>query len=255
VLTATVQRQIYIDSFAFTLLVPDPDHDDGLMPKVVAAFDRLFPDAQLLTDSGRVSLQASQRHCGETIGDHMAHHPERYGGVSHSASSEFSAIIGQLVRRELNALVMLVTAEEIAEQDTSQIRGRLLELIATREAADAARQRVNIITDAFDDDPREIWDVPEAKAFFRKLFDECPFIFFLAQPGFGTVRLFAACCCRRRTSKGRPYPDKRDLDTFLKRGFRALNQVTQGLSFSHELNVAITDDVFRELGIRPSPGR
>lgn len=170
ILTAIVQRQVYINSFCFTLLVPDPDQPDhgSRLEQLRSAIREWLWDAVEIHEDGDARLTPRQWHVYSCMEPMIDHYPTRYGNSAQSESPEFSDIIRQMVHGTIKVLAIAVTREEIEASDTSGIVARLEELVRTREAAMAACQRVTLFTDAYDDDSREVWEIPEARVFFPK---------------------------------------------------------------------------------------
>jgi len=250
-----VQRQVYIDGFCFTLLVPDPnriEHTEQLS-QLETRFTEWTRDAKRLPSSGQVRVTAHAVHAYSCIEDHLLNYPTRYADGAPSESSEFSDVISDMLDGEVKALAVCVTREEIDSGDTSQIVARLNELVATRESAIGAMQRVAIWSDGFDDDSRELWEIPAVVNFLQEVFSACPFLFFLAMPESKTVQLFAACCCsccadRTHTDELIEF-DTEMLRTFMDTGFRGLNEVTQRFAISIEINRAISETALRFLKV------
>ena len=175
----------------------------------------------------------------------MSNYPVRYGEGASSESPEFSEIVGDLVDGKTKLLAMLCTREEVESNNIADLSERLDELVETRESAMAAMQRVVLFTDGYDDDSRELWEIPEVRLFVKRLFEACPQLFFLAYPDSGTLKLVMSCCCRfiRLLDDGRSEFDSQDFKKFMDTGFCGLNEVTQRLAISTEINRAISQDL------------
>jgi SMI1 / KNR4 family (SUKH-1) len=118
--------------------------------------------------------------------------------------------------------------------DTTLISSALRHMVSTRENAAAFRQRVGVMVDGFDDDPRGLWQFPKVRQFFRRLFAECPFVMSVAHPDGGLLKLLAAWWL---------YEDElteevelRRMTEFLDRAFHGLNGLNQTLALSEEQN-------------------
>jgi hypothetical protein len=117
--------------------------------------------------------------------------------------------------------------------------------VATRERALLFRQRLIPVVLGYDDDPRELRDIPEVRAFIQAVFRECPFLFFLAHPTGNLVRILAEChCATGGETHGIVELDTELLREFFDRGFVGLNELTYRLAISSEENKVISDAVF-----------
>jgi hypothetical protein len=253
-MTDIVQRQVYIDGLCFSLFVPAPgnvQHRDQL-ETLVAEFEEALPTAQLVLNSTKMWLSASaDLHVASVMYGHMDHYPTRYGLRSELEKSGFGELMERMAKGETKILLLQVSSEEIQERDTSIVQANLSALVSSRESAMSAIGNVVLFTDGYDNDPRELWDIPEASAFFRQLFNECPFLFFLALPDNGdSLRLLMLCCCRHSTERGMITIDASDFDEFMKKGFIAMNEVMLRLAISIETNRQVTERILASLNLQ-----
>jgi len=250
-----VQRQIFVDSFCFTLFAVDPDDNQhaGELAAIEARFKNVIPLAKAVPAQGKLTLAAGRIHAAVTLAMHMRNYPARYGDGPPSEYPDFGELIADLVSGKSKTLFLVFTREEVEAADISGMVERLNELVATRESALAAKQRIVLFTSDYDHDARELWDIPEVRAFIQRVFAACPFIFFLTASS--TVALFLACCCRqvRKLEGQRIEFDPKDLEKFLLTGFAGLNRVTQRFVIGSDVNRAITDDVMSLLLDRSPP--
>ena len=249
ILTAIVQRQVYINSFCFTLLVPDPDQSEHVshLGRLRSAIQEWLWDAVEIHEGGDARLTPRQWHVYSCMEPMLDHYPTRYGNSAQSECPEFSNIIRQMVHGTTKVVAIAITREEIEVGDTSGTVARLEELVRTREAAMASCQRVTLFVDGYDDDPREVWQIPEARAFVRRLFAQFPYLFFLAmtEPQPATLELLALCCCDCTVDPdGSLRFDPEQWKTFLEAGFVGLNRLTTRIAISVEVNRKISDDIF-----------
>lgn len=243
-LTDVVQRQVYIGGLCFTLFVrspKNPKHFDHVA-RIIPEFQKIFPQARIVPDSGSVRIQAGNLHALSTMAQHISNFPTRYLEGPHSGSADFVDVMTSMAKGKVDALIIQITKAEIDAADTTNCEDRLSELVATRESATSAMSRVILLTDGFDDDKREIWEIPDARSFFRRLFDKCPFLFFLAMPQFKTLDLLAACCCRHEVNgTSLEFNNADDMKEFLEKGFRGINSICQRHGLSYETNCLLTD--------------
>jgi hypothetical protein len=246
-----VQRQVYVDSFCFTLFAADPEDDKHPveLSAIEAKFKSLYSLAKAVPPQGPLTLAAGQHHAAITMAAHMRNYPARYGEGPPSESPDFSELLADLVSGKKKNLLLAFTREEVEAGDIGGMADRLKELVATRESALAAMQRISIFTSDYDDDSRELWDILEVRTYLQRVFAACPFLFFLAYPGSKTVETFMCCCCKlaKRRDDGFMEFDRDDLKKFLFGGFDGLNQVTQRFVIGSDINRAITDDVMSVL--------
>jgi hypothetical protein len=107
-------------------------------------------------------------------------------------------------------------------------------MVSTQEKMASFRQRVAILVDGFDDDPRELWQVPQVREYFRRLFDECPFIMLVSHPDGGLLKVFATCWIYEDDLT--VDAEKQRMAEFLNKAFYGLNDLNHLLALSEEQN-------------------
>lgn len=239
-----VQRQVYIDSYCFTLFATDPENNlhVELLERLESAHQNEFACTRIIPRNGDITLEADETHATATLSHTLAHYPNRFGGIQESDDPELAAAATKLVDEEIGGVAIRISREEILTGNTESITERLSELVSTRESAHSAMQRVMLCADGFDDDPRELFQIAESRRFFSRLLDEWPQIAFLAAPP--TIKLLFGCCCfpQDAHATGPIFPESDDIDAFLSKGFDGLNIVTQSLALSIELNKQLSED-------------
>ena len=257
-LTDVVQRQIYIDSYCFTIFVCDPSHSKHLAESkhVQAKFLEYMPSATLLPESGFASLRAGAIHEFEAGADLITNYPTRYLGQAPSGSESFSDSLKQLIDGDAESAIILISRNEIEVGDVCPTVDRLHDMVLTRESALATMQRIALLIHGYDDEPKALWDFPEVREWVIRMFEECPHYFFLARPGSTSLEMVAACYCREdRSTGGKLFFDPERVKAFLELGFDGLNEVTQRLAISVEHNKRISEYAFAVLDSFIPPGQ
>jgi hypothetical protein len=238
-----VQRQVYINSFCFSLFICDPGRErhESEVETLQASLLKITPSAVPLSPSGRVILTGGSVHTADTYIGLIANYPARYLGGPYSEYDDFAAGMSELIDGKIQAIGYEVSRQEIETGNITFAANRLRELVATKESAIAAMERVAIAVDGYNDDSREVWDISEARNWVIRLFRECPFIAFLAIPSSNTLELLAICYCKEDEAL-MFQPSK--VKEFIELSFGALNELTQRYAISIEINKRITHHVF-----------
>lgn len=243
-LSDVVQRQVYIDSYCFSLFVPDParpEHSDESRTLQQKFLDYM-PNAVLLEESGTVTLRAGEIHQLEVGVGTIANYPARFEGQVPSGSDDFSDGLKRMIDGDLERILIMVSRDEIEEMDVQPTIDRLHDLVLTRETAMAAMQRVALLVHGWDDEPQELWEVQQVRAWINRLFEECPHLLFLISPGTTTLEMIAACYCRSQDSPdGKLQFDPERMKKFFDSAFGGLNEVTQRYAISIEHNKKISE--------------
>lgn len=104
---------------------------------------------------------------------------------------------------EQRALVMIhIERQNIESRNLASTIERLLTLTDSRENVIRYRESVLFFTDGYDDDPRELQEIPEVRAFFRALVDEWPHWIWYLQRGTGSIALLFALLCEVEVIRG-----------------------------------------------------
>lgn len=239
-----VQRTILINSFAFTLLIarvdskwPCPEFHEWI--KVFASD---YPEAKsMLPGINSLKVNPGGDHAAASMYFSVANYPTRFSDVQ----NPFVAHALKSVKDDVPVVLLQFPRELIDVADTELITSALRDMVSTREKAAAFRQRVGLMVGGYDNDPRAIWQFPEAREFFRRLFMECPFIMLLAHPEGSLLKLLAACWVYE-DGLTEEAEQQRMVD-FLNRGFRGLNSLNHTLALSEEQNREICKSASKAL--------
>ena len=129
-------------------------------------------------------------------------------------------------------VVLLISRRAIETGDTDSLLGRMKLLLATREDTWRYRGQVTLVIDGYDNDPRELVDVPEVRAFLREFDRRWPYWAFFFNQVDDTIKLYLSCLC------GASYPgggaveiDTGRLQEALVRGFAFMNRLFETHEF------------------------
>ncbi len=104
---------------------------------------------------------------------------------------------------EQGLLLLTISRSDIEAQVTGSILERLLILVDTVENVMLYKESMMFQVEGYDDDPRELCEVPEVRAFFWKITQEWPyFVWFIAR-GFGGLAFYFSLHCRTTVLRDR----------------------------------------------------
>ena len=168
--TSFVQRQVLINSYAFTLLIAPmesawPSNQFG---ELVEAYTNTLSAAKpIVRKQSRLELMAGNDHAAASLSFLWHHYPSRF-------SEDPNPFVVKTLKGGTEILFLNIPRDLIEGQDIGPIASALHDMVSTREKATAFKQRVAVIVDGYDDDPRGLWQIPEARSYFRSLFLELP---------------------------------------------------------------------------------
>lgn len=216
-----VDREAYRD-----LLDQQEDENEGAIIEGSSG-----PEAKpILPGVGSVTTTAGDDHAAASMYSLLSNYSSRFSDTP----NPFVAHALKSVKDGLPLVVLHVPHELIESGDTTLIASALCDMVSTRENAAAFRQRVGVMVDGFDDDPRGLWVFPKVQQFFRRLFVECPFVMLVAHPEGGLLKLLAACWLYNDELSEEV--EQQRMTEFLNRAFHGLNSLNHSLALSEEQN-------------------
>ena len=227
---ALVQRMVVINSFSFALLIaradaewPCPEFDQW-----IKVFNNIYPEAMpILPGMGTLTATTGGDHAVASIAFSLSTYPSRF-------FEEPNPYVEGVLKGKLGVFLLHVPHELIEKGITAPIAEILCDMVSSREKALAFRQRVGLMVDGFDHDPRGIWQFPKAREFFRRLFLECPFVMLLSHPDGSLLKLFAACWIYEEGVTEEA--EQQRMSEFLHRAFHGLNGLNHTIMLSEEQN-------------------
>ena len=107
------------------------------------------------------------------------------------------------------------------------------------------------VADGFDEDPREIYEIPEVRAFYRSFRQAWPFWFFACDLEMPSLQAMTFCCLptlRVVRREGAPTPrvdlDQRELANFVLDNFKGMNLLFQRAGMTERENRDRSQRVF-----------
>lgn len=225
-----VQRMVAINSYCFTLLAarstaewPSSDFEEWS-----TVFVQSYPDAQAVEAAPNVlTISTGSDQVVTSLGPFMSQYPTRY---SQAPTPEFTSVINGLV----SVSILEVTSDMIAASNTADVVLMFYYMIATRENAMGFRQKVTLAVSGYDDDPRELCQIPEVQAYFRAIFKECPFALLFSHRDGALLKVLAACWVYEHGQSDESIATR--MAEFANLSFEALNDVCHRLMISEEVN-------------------
>lgn len=146
------------------------------------------------------------------------------------------------------AIYLSVEREWVESGDISTV----LHALETMESGLLASGRncVTFFTHGYDDDARELYDIPEVRDWYQKLFNSHPGLFYWLDAENKMFMLFGLLLFRPIRVDGKVALNAEDLKAYLTIGFSGLNQFCQRNGVSTE---PTNEVVFRFFDIQPGP--
>jgi hypothetical protein len=156
-------------------------------------------------------------------------------------------------------LLILHRKEDVGRQDMTFPRLLFDRMLVSRELAAACQGKVEISFSGYENDRRELFEIPEVRKYVEALERALPELFFFhrtEQPTFG-LQAIALCLTSNEWPDGRSTAEVtrritfgvRELVDFFERHWVGLNRLTDWLEMSEDENMRISHAVGRCLGL------
>ena len=141
-------------------------------------------------------------------------------------------------------VVLMISRRQVEEADLQSVIRGLRPFTATREDAWLYRCQMTLVITGYDDDPREIVDIPEARLFLKHLARDWPYWAFFFNHVDGSLVLLLSCAAGKRfPGRGAVEIDIETLKKVLLHGFAGTNELFNRFGFDEKENEAITRGV------------
>jgi hypothetical protein len=142
----------------------------------------------------------------------------------------------------VDSIVLVVSRDEVQELDLTGCLGVLDSLIESRERAMRFRDQVVFGVDGYNDDPRELFEIPEVRTFVRELDARWPYWFFFLSKTTDALKMIMLSLSRyQRVGGGLARYDPKDFELFLVSHFVALNRIFDRFDFDQVLNEEMSE--------------
>lgn len=104
--------------------------------------------------------------------------------------------------------------------------------------------RISLVVDGYNDDPREIFEVPEVRAFIKALDQQWPYWFFFLSQADDSIKLLESCLCDTiEVIPGVASIDLDQMERALARHFGAMNRLCEALNVPEETIEEISEGI------------
>ncbi len=163
----------------------------------------------------------------------------------------YKAAITKLTTAPGMSMHIGIRKESIEQCDTSGLLAYFEGLKGTKKSMRRSQGKVSFFVKGYDEDPRELFEIPEVVSYFEKLEPEVKYWFYFLSTDklTSSLQTLMAILCRAKLKNG---PDDEHLilnfddgvqAKFFERNFLWLNEVTEFLGLAMEENKRISEDV------------
>ena len=132
-------------------------------------------------------------------------------------------------------VVLMISRREVEAKDLASVVSRLKVFLATREDAWRYRGQMTLVVDGYNQDPRELVDIPEVRALLRDLEAAWPYWAYFFNQVDDSIKLLLSCVAGHRfLGRGAVEMDADLVAGALARGFDGMNAVFERFGFPED---------------------
>jgi hypothetical protein len=132
-------------------------------------------------------------------------------------------------------VVLMISRREVESTDLASVLSRLKVFLATRDDAWRYRGQMTLVVDGYNNDPRELVDIPEVRALLRGLEAEWPYWAYFFNQVDDSIKLLLSCVAGSRfLGQGAVEMDADLVAAALARGFGRMNMIFDRFGFPED---------------------
>jgi hypothetical protein len=132
-------------------------------------------------------------------------------------------------------VVLLISRREVEQADMPSLLSRLKVFLATREDAWRYRGQMTLVVDGYNNDPRELVDIPEVRSLLRDLEAEWPYWAFFFNQVDDSIKLLLSCVAGSRfLGNGAVEMDGERVAAAMAQAFAGMNAVFDRFGFPED---------------------
>ena len=126
---------------------------------------------------------------------------------------------------------LMFSRRQVETSDIDEPLQFLRGLTANPRAALEYCGRISLIVDGYNDDPREIFEVPEVRAFIKSIDQQWPYWFFFLSQADDSIKMLESCLCDTiEVIPGVASIDLEQMERSLVRHFGAMNRLCEAMN-------------------------
>jgi hypothetical protein len=163
--------------------------------------------------------------------------------------------IDPLLASGVDYVNVVVSRDEIEACDVREVVGTLRQLLQTPDRVHWFRHRVSLFIDGYNADARELYEIPEVRAYMTVLDEEFPYWFWFLNVRDSSLLVVAASCCdlraHRTATMGQVSIEPFAMAQFAARHFDALNRLAHSYGIPEHALAEISGAISQYFGHSP----
>lgn len=148
--------------------------------------------------------------------------------------------------------LLAIDRDEVSQSLSEGLRQTLLNMQKDAETAARFRRKLELVFTGYDDDPRELWDIPEVRDYVARLDAFFPHWFYFCCLEGQTLRVLLYCLSSLEPVGGHPEGRRvsgRDEIEFFSRHYLALNELFHRFGLPGEENARVSREIAEYFGL------
>lgn len=139
---------------------------------------------------------------------------------------------------------IVISRKEIESLDIAAVLKSLESMLYDAETVQAFQGQMCLSFQGYDNDPRELYEIPEVRRYMALLDSNFPYWFYFHSTTDGTLKMIAFCLCEtRKIGAGLANPEPEELQTFIMKHFDALNRLFDHYHLDESINEAVSNQI------------
>lgn len=222
-------RHVLINGYCFFVAVPKIG-TDFLADRANLQADLRKKGYGVLLKPVGAKLAKPKQHAVSFFAGHMANYPVAYGLPQKN-------YVREVVNSKYDLLSLQIDRKDIEGCDISPYTSYIDSFFSTRESFMKCVARVEFCIDGYNDDSRELWEIPEVRDFLKKLDSARPYWAILQSPHGSWLRCLILCLVTIEKSKlGIRLVNPLEIEDLMDRWYEGLNYISSRYSLPDSLN-------------------
>lgn len=139
---------------------------------------------------------------------------------------------------------LVISRQQVESGDTQEPMSFLQFIIVSPDHALEFMGRVSLIIDGYNDDARELFEVPEVRRYMKALDDQWTNWFFFLSQADDSIKILESCLCDTiEVIPGVVSIDLEQMERYLTRHFSALNRLCEALGIPEQISQVISEGI------------
>jgi hypothetical protein len=141
-------------------------------------------------------------------------------------------------------VILMFSRRQVETCDMDEPLELLRSLTADRDVAIEFCGRISLVVDGYNDDPRELFEIPEVRAYMKRLDQAWPYWFFFLSQADESIKLLESCLCDTiEVVPGVTSIDVDQMERSLARHFGAMYRLGEELDLPEDLCEEVAEGI------------